>query len=73
MIAVADDGEGIPPELEARLFTRFMHQGTTIVVPGGVGLGLSIVKHLVQSLHGTIELESESGRGSTFRVQLDAA
>ncbi|MEC8411890.1 MAG: ATP-binding protein, partial [Planctomycetota bacterium] len=37
---------------------------------GGTGLGLSIVKHLAQALNGTIEVESEIGRGSCFRVTL---
>jgi signal transduction histidine kinase len=69
---VADDGDGIPAELEARLFTRFMHQGTTIVVPGGVGLGLSIVKALVEGMGGTVSYHRRNG-WTEFEVRVPLA
>ena len=73
-VAVADTGAGIPAEHLGRVFERF-HR----VDPdrsrdrGGTGLGLAIVKHLAQLFDGSVRLESEVGRGSTFTVSLPAA
>lgn len=58
---VTDDGDGIPAELEAKLFERFVHQGTTVAVPGGVGLGLSIVRALAEGMSGTVAYERTNG------------
>jgi signal transduction histidine kinase len=69
---VSDDGDGIPEELEANLFERFMHQGTTVVSPGGVGLGLSIVKALAEGMGGTVEYHRRGGR-SEFDVRVPLA
>ena len=53
--AVADDGDGVPPELEERLFQRFIHQHSfQQAVAGGVGLGLSIVKSLAEGMGGAV-------------------
>jgi signal transduction histidine kinase len=54
---IADNGDGVPQELEERLFSRFLHQGYTAAVPGGVGLGLSIVKALAEGMGGTVSYE----------------
>ncbi len=52
---VADDGDGVPPELEERLFQRFIHQHSfQQAVAGGVGLGLSIVKSLAEGMGGSV-------------------
>lgn len=68
-ISVTDTGVGIPPEGRAAIFEPF-HQldNSTTRKYEGTGLGLHIVKRLLELLRGTIEVESEVGRGSTFRV-----
>ncbi|MEX2504529.1 MAG: PAS domain-containing sensor histidine kinase [Egicoccus sp.] len=67
-IAVADDGPGIPPELLERVFQRFQRGAG-----GGTGLGLSIARQLVELHDATLEVESEQGRGTTFRFSLPRA
>ena len=70
-VSVIDDGIGIPVEDQERIFERFYRVDKARSRElGGTGLGLAIVKHLVQSQRGTIVVESEPGRGSTFRVTL---
>lgn len=55
---IADDGEGVPPELEERLFQRFIHQHSfQQAVAGGVGLGLSIVKSLAEGMGGSVSYQ----------------
>jgi signal transduction histidine kinase len=58
---VEDDGEGIPPELEARLFQRFLHKGDMPLVLGSVGLGLSIVRALAEGMGGAVWYERRGG------------
>ena len=71
VIRVRDTGIGIPEEDQARLFTRFYRTSeATRRAIQGVGLGLSISKTIVESHGGLIELDSEPGRGSEFRVVL---
>jgi two-component system NtrC family sensor kinase len=68
-LAVADTGSGIPPEHLPRLFDPFF---TTKEVGKGTGLGLAISYGIVQEHGGTIEVESESGKGSRFTLCLPA-
>jgi PAS domain S-box-containing protein len=70
-ITVADTGVGIPPEMQAAIFEPF-HQLESAGVrrEGGVGLGLYIVRRLLDALGGGISVESQLGHGSTFRVWL---
>ena len=70
VIEVHDTGRGIKPEHLGQIFDPFF---TTKPVGVGTGLGLSICHGLVTALGGRIEVESEPGRGSTFRVCLPAA
>ena len=70
IVEIADTGCGMPPEVRQRLFTPFF---TTKPVGVGTGLGLSICHRIVTSLGGTIEVESEPGRGSVFRIHLPLA
>jgi PAS domain S-box-containing protein len=71
-VVVADNGAGIAPEFLPHVFDRF-RQGdqSTTRTHGGLGLGLSIVRHLVELHGGTVRAESEgAGRGATFTVEL---
>ena len=70
-LSVADTGIGIDAADRDRLFTRFFrsrHAEEQSIQ--GVGLGLSITKSIVESHGGRIEVDSEVGRGSTFRVRV---
>jgi signal transduction histidine kinase len=67
VVAISDSGAGIPPESRARIFDPGF---TTKGVKVGMGLGLAIVHGIIEEHQGTIEVESEVGRGSTFRVSL---
>jgi two-component system phosphate regulon sensor histidine kinase PhoR len=71
VLRVRDNGPGIEPVHQDRIFERFYRVDKARSRElGGTGLGLAIVKHTVQSLGGTIELDSAPGKGSTFRVAL---
>ncbi len=65
VLVVEDDGPGIPLELRSQVFDPFF---TTH--PDGTGLGLWIVYRLVQSMQGFVDFESETGRGTWFKVRL---
>jgi signal transduction histidine kinase/HAMP domain-containing protein/ActR/RegA family two-component response regulator len=72
-IAVRDTGRGFEPAQLAQLFqpfTRFLREGE---VTEGTGIGLVITRRLVELMQGRLQVESEAGAGSTFRVLLPAA
>lgn len=71
-LRIVDNGCGIDPDMLGRIFNRFEQaDGSASRAHGGLGLGLSIVQHIVTLHGGTIQAESEGkGRGSTFTVQL---
>jgi len=72
-IAVRDEGHGIPPREQKEIFSRFVRgEKANRLGIKGTGLGLAMVSHIVRAHGGTIELESEEGAGSTFRVILPA-
>ncbi|MGA7767279.1 MAG: ATP-binding protein [Candidatus Sulfotelmatobacter sp.] len=66
-IVVRDDGSGIPPEILPRIFEPFL---TTKETGRGVGLGLAISHSILERHNGSIEVQSEAGRGTTFTVTL---
>ncbi|MFL5844983.1 MAG: sensor histidine kinase [Solirubrobacteraceae bacterium] len=70
-VEVSDTGMGIPDEEQKRLFERFFRSAsaTARAVPGA-GLGLTIVKTIVEAHGGTIDLTSQEGEGTTVRVKL---
>jgi signal transduction histidine kinase len=67
-VSVRDQGEGIPPELAARVFRQFWRGKRR----GGTGLGLYIVKGLVEALGGTIAVFNAPEGGAEFRFILPA-
>jgi two-component system sensor histidine kinase RpfC len=70
-IEVSDTGIGIAPQDQARIFDDFTQANGTILNRfGGTGLGLAITRRRVVLLGGSIAVESELGRGSTFRVSI---
>lgn len=74
-VAVQDDGPGIDPADQARLFAEFQRLARTEEgeTPRGTGLGLSIVRRVVEAHGGTVGLDSRPGEGSCFYLDLPAA
>jgi signal transduction histidine kinase/HAMP domain-containing protein len=80
LVTIHDDGVGITPENQQQIFERFYQVRTEEMIKygtlgvgaghGGMGIGLTIVKHLVELHQGEVWVESEPGKGSTFFVTL---
>ena len=72
VIAIRDTGVGIPPQEILRIWER-LYRGDKSRTEHGLGLGLSLVRAVVQAHGGKVEVASEPGKGSTFSVHLPAA
>ena len=73
-ISVRDHGPGIPDAFKDRIFERFAQvDATDARLKGGAGLGLSIVKQIVERLDGEIDFEAAAGGGTVFHVVLPAS
>ncbi|MCM4153628.1 hybrid sensor histidine kinase/response regulator [Arenibacter sp. N53] len=70
IVEVSDDGIGIPPESQAKIFSRFFQASNSKENNTGSGIGLSLVWALVELHKGTIEVESELEKGSTFTLKI---
>ena len=72
VISVRDEGVGIPEQELKELFQRFFRASTSTGIPG-TGIGLHLVKHLVELHGGRIEVATEAKKGSVFTVRLPIA
>lgn len=70
LLQVADQGIGIPMEKRSVLFERFSSNNQLNTTEGGTGIGMNLVKELIDLHHGYIEVESEVGQGTTFTIML---
>jgi signal transduction histidine kinase/DNA-binding response OmpR family regulator len=68
-LGVSDQGPGIAADEQKELFERYV-QGAQGKLKGGTGIGLALVKELVEMMKGDIELQSEIGKGATFKVNI---
>jgi signal transduction histidine kinase len=73
-VEIVDQGIGIPRAEQAKIFEKFYRVGNGLVHDvKGSGLGLSLVKHIIEAHKGTISVESDVGKGSRFRILLPLA
>jgi two-component system phosphate regulon sensor histidine kinase PhoR len=70
-LSVSDNGPGIPKAEHEKIFERFYRRGSELRrETQGVGIGLSVVKHIVEAHGGRIVVQSEPGKGSRFTIEL---
>ena len=70
LISVEDTGPGIPEEILATLFDRYLHSDRPAPHPQGLGLGLPLCRRLAEGHGGTLMAESRPGKGSRFTLSL---
>jgi signal transduction histidine kinase len=71
-LSIEDDGPGVSPDIAPRLFSRFVHLGEAPLTTGSIGLGLAVVKILVDGMNGTVRYERSDG-WTRFIVRLPLA
>jgi len=69
-VSVEDEGRGIPPEQVPRIFDKFYRGNASSTAPGGLGIGLSVARSIVEAHGGQIHVESEPGRGTRIWFSL---
>ena len=69
-ISVTDDGIGMTPDQIERIFEKFYRVDSSNTAVGGLGLGMSIVKEIVDAHHGSITIDSSLGKGTCVKVRL---
>ena len=69
-ISVTDDGIGMTPEQVERVFEKFYRVDSSNTAVGGLGLGMNIVKEIVDAHHGSITIDSELGKGTCVKITL---
>ena len=70
VVTVSDDGAGMDEELLARIFVPYERGSATGGGAAGTGLGMSITRQLIEAMHGSLEVDSELGRGTTVTLRL---
>ena len=74
LLAVSDEGAGIPEDMRERVFERFFRlDSSRNRETGGTGLGLAIVKHAAESFNGTVRVEDSPTGGASFIVEIPLA
>ena len=71
-IEIGDEGIGIEPELQERIFDRFYRAASASFTARGSGVGLNIVKRYTELMDGTVRVSSSPGQGSVFTILLPA-
>ncbi|MGA9291230.1 MAG: ATP-binding protein [Ignavibacteriaceae bacterium] len=71
-IVIEDSGSGISPDIIKNIFERFFTESGNFIkkIPSGTGIGLSLVKELVELHHGSISVESDLNKGTKFRIAI---
>lgn len=73
VLTVSDTGIGIPKEHQERIFERFYRvDKSRSKSTGGTGLGLAIVKHILEKHHAKLEVDSDTGKGTTMRITFES-
>jgi signal transduction histidine kinase len=70
LLTVCDNGPGVPPEYRERIFEPFFRLPGASERVGGVGLGLALVKSIVERHHGVVRCTAREGFGACFEVKL---